>query len=949
MRPAVSFSSSGQVFRFGQYEADARRSTLMRDGVRIRIQDQPFRVLLLLLEHPYEIVTREELRQALWPEGTHVDFDGSLNVIFKKLRAALDDDSENPRFIETVPRKGYRFIAPVALELGKDNGTTKIGTDQAAVLDAPPSVTAAFNRSSLLIPQVAAACVLVLLIGLVCFQFWRQSIGVPLDASAHVPVRKSVAVLGFHNVTGRADDAWLGTAFSELLRTELAAGDKLRLVSGEEVANLHLASPWPDTDSLDRVTTARIGNALNGDLLVLGSYTTSGRSNGGHLRIDVRLQDARTGEILSEIAQTGEREDLFEVISGVGASLRNKLGIPQLPAAQQASVAGSMPMNHDAARLYALGVAELREFDAVAAKDLLQQACDADPKFPLGHVMLARAWNQLGYEQNRKNEAKRALDLSANLPRTDRMQVEGDYYESLPDHEKAASTYHALFELFGDNVEFGLQLAQAQVASGGTLQALETLHQLRRLPPPASDDPRIDLAEVRATSNKPTELVLVQNAIRKAASQGKKLVYAQGKKEECMVRIYGDQPDLGITACKEAYKIYMAAGNRPGAADALRLIGDRQGALGNFEDSIATYQQAFDAVQGLGEHLKTGAILNNMADAYLAEGKVDRAEQFFRQALANFEQGGEKYNTTVVVGNLADILYLKGKLPEATKMYERALSLGEKLDYVDLTSYAEYRLADLDLARGRVKDAHRLAQQAIDALRPTEGGYQDLIRAMFVLGDALQAQGDVAGARQQYEQGLAICQKKGFMELAAKNQVELAGLALEDDHPSQAEPILRAAIGEFEKEKADLDATRAWISLSRTLLMEGKLEESRSALQQGGERSRTSPDPAIKMDNSIQRARIALARVASSEINPDFLAARGELRSVIDKAKQLGYYQLETEARLVLGEMELKVNPRTGRAQLMALASEARSQGLELCARKADHMLASFAQVASAH
>src|ERR1700686_202068 len=109
-------AASARIFRFGLFEADAGRSTLTRSGLRVRLQEQPFRVLLLLLDRPGEIITREELRQQLWPEGTFFDFDGSLNVILKKLRAALDDDSDNPRFIETVPRRGYRFIAPVAVE-----------------------------------------------------------------------------------------------------------------------------------------------------------------------------------------------------------------------------------------------------------------------------------------------------------------------------------------------------------------------------------------------------------------------------------------------------------------------------------------------------------------------------------------------------------------------------------------------------------------------------------------------------------------------------------------------------------------------------------------------------------------------------------------------------------------------------------------------------------------
>ena len=108
--------SSGQVFRFGLFEADALRRTLTRKGVRVKIQDMPFQILILLLERRGEIVSREELQRALWPEGTYVDFDGSLNVVLKKLRAAIDDDSDSPRFVETVRRYGYRFIAPVSID-----------------------------------------------------------------------------------------------------------------------------------------------------------------------------------------------------------------------------------------------------------------------------------------------------------------------------------------------------------------------------------------------------------------------------------------------------------------------------------------------------------------------------------------------------------------------------------------------------------------------------------------------------------------------------------------------------------------------------------------------------------------------------------------------------------------------------------------------------------------
>ncbi len=107
-----------QKYRFGIYEADPRSGELTRDGVKVKLQEQPFQVLLVMLERPGEIVTREDLQQRLWPADTFVDFDHSLNTAINKLREALRDSAANPRFIETKAKRGYRFIAPVQVVVG---------------------------------------------------------------------------------------------------------------------------------------------------------------------------------------------------------------------------------------------------------------------------------------------------------------------------------------------------------------------------------------------------------------------------------------------------------------------------------------------------------------------------------------------------------------------------------------------------------------------------------------------------------------------------------------------------------------------------------------------------------------------------------------------------------------------------------------------------------------
>ena len=111
---------SRRIVSFGAFEADLPARELRKRGLKIRLQDQPFQVLTILLERPGELVTREELHRVLWPSDIFVDFDNSLNTAINKIRDALGDSAENPRFVETLPRRGYRFIAPIR---NGENGT----------------------------------------------------------------------------------------------------------------------------------------------------------------------------------------------------------------------------------------------------------------------------------------------------------------------------------------------------------------------------------------------------------------------------------------------------------------------------------------------------------------------------------------------------------------------------------------------------------------------------------------------------------------------------------------------------------------------------------------------------------------------------------------------------------------------------------------------------------
>src|ERR1041384_6021289 len=186
---------STQIVRFGSFEVDLRAAELRRSGLRVRLQDQPFRILELLLERPGETVTREELRQRLWPADVFVAVDQSLNNAIKKLRAALHDPAENPRFIQTVARHGYRFIAPVDV-----------------VRVAPPAVSP--RRRSWPSAWIAVLC----LSGLALAAYVAvHRPGVPPPAD-----RIALAVLPFENLSGDPSQEYFSDGLTEEMITQLS-------------------------------------------------------------------------------------------------------------------------------------------------------------------------------------------------------------------------------------------------------------------------------------------------------------------------------------------------------------------------------------------------------------------------------------------------------------------------------------------------------------------------------------------------------------------------------------------------------------------------------------------------------------------------------------------------------------------------------------------------------
>jgi TolB-like protein/DNA-binding winged helix-turn-helix (wHTH) protein len=266
----ISLSSPAdlpRLLRFGQFELDLRTGEIYKDGKRIKLQEQPCQVLALLIERPGELVSREELRKKLWPNDTFVDFDHGVNIAINKLRDALGDSPEKPRFIETLPRRGYRFIAPVDAPK-----TSRDGEPQVQVSSSPAgrAGSRSITRRRALLPALLALSFVVVFFSFV--RYWRER-------SAENNIR-SLAVLPFENLSGDPNQEYSVNGMTDELTTNLAKIKSLRVISRTSAMKYkNLRTPL-----------AEIARSLHVDAVLEGSVVRSGDK----LRITAQLIDART-------------------------------------------------------------------------------------------------------------------------------------------------------------------------------------------------------------------------------------------------------------------------------------------------------------------------------------------------------------------------------------------------------------------------------------------------------------------------------------------------------------------------------------------------------------------------------------------------------------------------------------------------------------------------------
>jgi DNA-binding winged helix-turn-helix (wHTH) protein/tetratricopeptide (TPR) repeat protein len=463
--------------RFGNFEVDLRSGELRKAGMKVKLSGQPFQVLTILLERHGDVVTREELQKRLWPD-TFVDVDHNLNASITKIREALGDSAESPRFVETLPRRGYRFLVPV-------NDIVEANAPPAAHEPKEPGIAAA-NHSEAQVQVKQAkpgrpiqsirwiSGVGIFLLAVAAGAFWLS-----LHRTPVLTDKDTIVLADFSNTTG--DPIFDGT-LRQGLSVQLQLSPFLSLVSERRMQEmLQMMGRQADTrlsPGTAREICERTGSAafVEGSIAPLGNQYVLG----------LRAENCRNGDVLAEEqAQAASKEDVLKALDNTAIRLRRNLGeslssVQKYATPLQEATTPSL----EALKAFSLGRKTFYEMGSAASLPFFKRAVELDPNFAMAYRALAGVYGRLGQQGRGAENIRKAYALRDKVSERERFIIEASYYGGgTGELEKAITAYELLRQTYPRDDWLYVLPAGIYSDLGNFEKALEEAREAVRLEP----------------------------------------------------------------------------------------------------------------------------------------------------------------------------------------------------------------------------------------------------------------------------------------------------------------------------------------------------------------------------------------------------------------------------------------------------------------------------------
>jgi eukaryotic-like serine/threonine-protein kinase len=679
-----------RVVRFGVFQCDLIARELYRNGIRVKLADQPFRLLAMLLERPGQVVTRQELQERLWPDSSFGDFDDGLNTAVNKLRAALDDEAESPRFVETLPRRGYRFVARIAdqepsaapartptagahsVESASQMPVSAPSRPQSGTATRPP--VGKNVRASGWILSMAAV---VALAGTTAWFFYGRA---ALSFNSH----DSVLVADFDNQTG---DARFDRALEDAFVVDLQQSRRANIFPQARIESVLELMGKP----ADQRVTPGIGREICQREGVRGLITESITRTGKTYQLTAELIDPRTGEAVRSYSERSYGEDqILDALDRIATRVRRDLGesLYQIHSADK-PLPEVTTSSLIALKQYSDAVALWHHGHYKESVALLQAAVRTDPNFAMAHAALGVAYYSYvsNDPEHGRHEYEKALALSSRLTDREQMIIQTHYADDLGHVDEAAALYRLYLARYPDDWSMLSDYARLLRMHGRADDAIAQYRQILRIAPDDSKN-YVEMATAYGTLGKlPEALTAYSEAFKIDPHE----LYAGN-----IGREYGATLIAAGDVQKATQVFTQQMGIPESREDGIRSLALLDMYQGRYSDAAKRFQQCL-VILDKNAHLSVSRV--HLWLAFVAEGRGDKQaeEKQLDLAAQNLSAIGPK----VVFGAIIGQEYARGGFLEKAEKVERAIEPLADAKNVDQMGYLHLLQGEIAVARKR--------------------------------------------------------------------------------------------------------------------------------------------------------------------------------------------------------------------------------------------------------
>ena len=676
---------------FGDFRFDWHTEILTGPEGEVRLRRQTLLLLKALLRAHPRILSRDELLDQVW--GVDHVSTSSVKQTISELRSALSDSATDPRYIQTLHRQGYRFIAKVE----------QISTEE--IQDSPVQPIPETLRPASKGPYLLLAALLTLGIGLAAF--WGDRPDAPSTLSDGPAFSEDVgaitqrlAILKFRSMAPDREH-WIGPALREMTSVELLTFDRLSVIP---VSQSERIEGYSGTGRLTLAQTQEVSSALAADLIASGSYLIDANDQ---LMVQMVVQQP-DAEVVLAISESTEVNALGRLVEHIAERLAKELPQDGSLAAPSHDATQFFSQNPEVIRLYSEGMERLRRRELSAARQSLSRALELDPKNPWPRAALSDAWLQLGFREQAIQEAAQAVELSRHLSPVVQLTFEAQLQQARQDWQQAVPLLRRLWKLKTGDLEIGLQLAacERQVPNPGA--ANEVLLLLEALNPHAAGDAR--LSQERAAIAKfqgdyEGALVSLVKAETLALARGDRAVFAAIKTHQS--HLYKRMGDLqsALDAAVESERIHRELGDAFAVAQALRMRGASHQALGKLDAAENDYLEAQTTFERLETRREQARVLNDLAALAAVRGELGATIPLLQQSLELKKEVKDWNGVVLALSNTALIKLNLGRLEAARRDLNEMQELNRPLGNVGIAARGHWYLGQVELREGKWAEA----------------------------------------------------------------------------------------------------------------------------------------------------------------------------------------------------------------------------------------------------